>query len=288
MDADLLRRVIEGALLAAGKSLSIDRIESLWEEEQRPPRDQIKAALEEIEDACRDRGFELKQTASGYRFQVRQELADWVNKLWEEKPKKYSRATLETLAIIAYRQPMTRGDIEQIRGVTVSSDIIRALQEREWVRVVGHRDVPGRPALYATTRQFLDYFNLKSLEELPPLSELKDIDSLDPELNFGDIKEDEEGDGEGGELLAEHNALEKASGQSEQDGDFEASAYDDADEQGEADVQNNAKAPQPADVNAVDEQEVDPEQNAERDSEYDQSVDAPDYDEQDHDIERDH
>jgi segregation and condensation protein B len=124
------------------------------------------------------------QVASGYRFQVRQQLSDWVNRLWEEKPKRYSRAMLETLALIAYRQPLTRGDIEAVRGVAVSSDIIKSLQERDWVRIVGHRDVPGRPALYATTKQFLDYFNIKSLEYLPTLGDIKDFSELDPDLEL--------------------------------------------------------------------------------------------------------
>ncbi len=184
MNPDLIRKIIEGALLAAGKPLDIPRLESLFEDEERPPRDQIKAALEEIEGDCRDRGFELKQVASGYRFQVRQELATWVNRLWDEKPKRYSRAMLETLSLIAYRQPLTRGDIELVRGVAVSSDIIKTLLERDWVRVVGYRDVPGKPALYATTKQFLDYFNLKSLDHLPALGEIKDLAELDPELEL--------------------------------------------------------------------------------------------------------
>ena len=184
VDVELLPKIIEGALLAAGRPLSLNQIEALFTEFERPPRDQITAALEDIAQHCEERGFELQQVASGYRFQVRKELAEWVNRLWEEKPKRYSRAMLETLALVAYRQPLTRGDIEQVRGVAVSSDIIKSLQEREWVRVVGHRDVPGKPALYATTRQFLDYFNLKSLDELPPLSELKDFAQLDPELEL--------------------------------------------------------------------------------------------------------
>lgn len=184
MNADLIKKIVEGALLAAGKPLDITRIESLFEEDERPPRDQIKAALEEVDADCRGRGFELMQTASGYRFQVRQDLAEWVNRLWSEKPKRYSRAMLETLALIAYRQPLTRGDIEQVRGVAVSSDIIKTLQERDWVRVVGYRDVPGKPALYATTKNFLDYFNIKSLEQLPALSEIKDFAELDPELEL--------------------------------------------------------------------------------------------------------
>ena len=185
MDSSKLRKIVEGALLASGQPLAIDNFLELFEEGQRPDREEIIAALEDLEADCRDRSFELKKVASGYRLQVRQELAPWISRLWEEKPKKYSRALLETLVLIAYRQPTTRGDIEQVRGVAVSSDIIRTLMEREWVRVVGHRDVPGRPALYATTRQFLDYFNLRNLDELPPLSEIRDLDGLNVELDLG-------------------------------------------------------------------------------------------------------
>ncbi len=184
MDGEQLRRIIEAALLAAGHSLDIAALLKLFDEDVVPERDEVKAALEEIEADCRDRGYELKRTASGYRFQVKTQYAEWIGKLWEEKPKKYSRATLETLALIAYRQPLTRGDIEQVRGVAVSSDIIRTLQDRGWIRSVGHRDVPGRPALYATTRQFLDNFNLQSLEQLPPLSEIRELSSIDRELQF--------------------------------------------------------------------------------------------------------
>lgn len=184
MDNDQLKKIIEGALLAAGRPLDIGHLQGLFDIDQVPAKDQLLAVLEDIENECAGRGFELKCTASGYRFQVRQEMAPWVNRLWDEKPKKYSRALLETLALIAYRQPLTRGDIEEIRGVAVSSEIIKTLMEREWVRVVGHRDVPGRPALYATTREFLDYFGLKSLEELPALNDIRDIDSLDPELSL--------------------------------------------------------------------------------------------------------
>ena len=184
MNSDLIKKIVEGALMAAGKSLDINHLERLFDEDERPPRDQLRAALEEIEADCRDRGFELKQTASGYRFQVSQELATWVNRLWEEKPKRYSRAMLETLSLIAYRQPLTRGDIELVRGVAVSSEIIKTLQERDWIRIVGYRDVPGKPALFATTKQFLDYFNLKSLDDLPALGEIKDLTELDPALEL--------------------------------------------------------------------------------------------------------
>ncbi len=188
-EPQLLRQIIEAALLAAGQPLSVDKLLSLFEDEdetrEAPAREQIRAALEELQAECAGRGFELKEVASGWRLQVRNEMAPWVNRLWEEKPQKYSRALLETLALIAYRQPITRGDIEEIRGVAVSSHIIKTLSEREWIKVVGHRDVPGRPSLYATTRHFLDYFNLKSLEELPSLSELQDIDQLNAELDLG-------------------------------------------------------------------------------------------------------
>ncbi|GAB2191689.1 hypothetical protein MAH1_32970 [Sessilibacter sp. MAH1] len=186
-----LKKIIEGALLAAGQPLDEKRLLSLFESAEAEDVDSADVTIEDIKKVidlitleCEGRGFELKQVGSGWRFQVREETAPWVNRLWEEKPQKYSRALLETLALIAYRQPITRGDIEEIRGVAVSSHIIKTLTEREWVKVVGHRDVPGRPSLYATTRAFLDYFNLSSLEELPSLGELADIDHLNPELDL--------------------------------------------------------------------------------------------------------
>jgi len=178
------KQIIEGLLMAAGKPLPMSKIAEVFSEKERPETDQLKAALKEIEEDCEARGFELKKVASGYRFQVKQQYSEWVGKLWEEKPQRYSRALLETISIIAYRQPVTRGEIEKIRGVAVSTNIIRTLMERDWVRIVGHRDVPGRPAMYATTKQFLDYFNLKSLDELPPLAEIRDMEELDPELSL--------------------------------------------------------------------------------------------------------
>ncbi len=186
IDRSLLKKVIQGALLAAGMPLSIDKLRSLFDPEVdiEPARTDMVEILEEIAAECAEAGFELVEVGTGWRFQVRAETARWVNRLWDEKPQKYSRALLETLSLIAYRQPITRGDIEEIRGVAVSSHIIKTLTERDWVKVVGHRDVPGRPSLYATTRQFLDYFNLKSLEELPSLSEIADFDKLDPELGL--------------------------------------------------------------------------------------------------------
>ncbi|MFT6311376.1 MAG: segregation and condensation protein B [Porticoccus sp.] len=189
-DPDRLKRILEGALLAAGKPMTVIQLESLFEEDEvRPARDEIKAALEDITNDIKGRGFELIQVASGYRFQVCDDLAPWIGRLWEEKPQKYSRALLETLALIAYRQPITRGDIEEIRGVAVSSNIIRTLMDRDWVRVVGHREVPGRPAMYASTKNFLDYFNLKSLDQLPPLAEIQDLDNLTAELGLEVIED---------------------------------------------------------------------------------------------------
>lgn len=197
MDDAKLKQIIEGSLLAFGQPLSVQKLQELFEEESRPAKDEVVAALQDIQADCAGRGFELVEVASGWRFQVRSNLAEWVNRLWEEKPQRYSRALLETLALIAYRQPITRGDIEEIRGVAVSSHIIKTLTEREWVKVVGHRDVPGRPSLYATTRQFLDYFNLKSLEELPTLGELQDIEALNKELDLGlDLEPPEDESGE--------------------------------------------------------------------------------------------
>mgnify|MGYP003683233289 CR=1 FL=1 len=189
IDKQLLTQIIEGALLASGQPMTVEKMLSLFDEENdvypQPAKDEIKQTLEEIQANCQGRGFELVEVGSGWRFQVRKETAPWVNRLWDEKPQRYSRALLETIALIAYRQPITRGDIEEIRGVAVSSHIIKTLSEREWIKVVGHRDVPGRPSLYATTRGFLDYFNLKSLEELPSLGEIKDLEELNKELDLG-------------------------------------------------------------------------------------------------------
>lgn len=177
-----LVQILEGALMVAGEALSIQRLSQLFDEFDRPANTDLREALDEVGRRCEGRGYELVQVATGYRFQVRQHLSTWVGRLWQERPPRYSRALLETLSLIAYRQPITRGDIEEIRGVAVSTNIIKTLQERDWVRIVGHRDVPGRPAMYATTRQFLDYFNLKSLEELPPLAEIKDLENLSGDL----------------------------------------------------------------------------------------------------------
>jgi segregation and condensation protein B len=173
-----LKNILEAALLAAGEPLSIDRLLELFPEEGRPEKTVVREALHALGDDCAERGVELKEVSSGFRLQVKKELAPWVSRLYEERTPRYSRALLETLVLIAYRQPITRGEIEDIRGVTVSTNIIKTLQEREWIRVVGHREVPGKPALYGTTREFLDYFNLKSLGELPSLAEIRSLDVI--------------------------------------------------------------------------------------------------------------
>lgn len=209
-----LVQIIEGAVLAADKPLSIDHIIQLFPD-QEPSRAQVREAIAEIQSQCEGRGFEFKEVASGYRFQVRAEYGDWIGRLWEEKPPRYTRALLETLALIAYKQPITRGDIEEIRGVSVSTNIIRTLLEREWIRVVGHRDVPGRPSIYATTKTFLDYFNLNSLDELPTLSEIKDLDKVNAELDLeGELIEPrslslEEADQEVVDTAADDEALDE-------------------------------------------------------------------------------
>ena len=221
-----VKMIVEGCLLAAGRPLTLDNIIAVFEKSEQPDRDELKQVMQAISEDCNDRGFELKQVASGYRFQVKQDLSEWVAKLWEERPPRYTRALLETLALVAYRQPITRGDIEEIRGVAVSANIIRTLLDREWIRVVGHRDVPGRPVMFATTKQFLDYFNLKSLQELPPLSEIKELSQSEQELDLADelaqqrvidLPEEvtdeasyEQSDAVRAQLLAEEEALELA------------------------------------------------------------------------------
>ena len=179
-----LKNIIEAALLVAGQPLTIDKLLSLFPEDSRPARDEVRAVLKEIETDCEQRGIELRQADQGFRFQSKEKYAEWIARLSEERPVRYSRALLETLAIIAYRQPVTRGEIEDIRGVAVSTEIIKTLLGRDWVRQVGTRDVPGRPALYGTTRGFLEHFNLRSLDELPPLIELRDIEKISAELNL--------------------------------------------------------------------------------------------------------
>lgn len=182
MEIDKLKQIVEGALLAAAQPLSLNQLNALFPEDEQPGFGPLREALALLDADCQGRAVELKEVASGYRLQVRDSLMPWIGRLWAEKPQRYSRALLETLAIIAYRQPITRAEIEDIRGVGISSSILRTLQEREWIKVVGHRDVPGRPELLGTTKPFLDYFNLKSLDDLPTLAEIRDLDDFEPEL----------------------------------------------------------------------------------------------------------
>lgn len=231
-----VKAIIEAALLSAGEPLSIERLQLLFTDDERPAPDEIRGLLEGLAGEWQGRPLELKQVSSGYRFQVRQELAPWLGRLSEERAPRYSRALLETLALIVYRQPITRAGIEEIRGVTVSSQIIRTLLDRDWIRVVGHRDVPGKPALFGTTKKFLDYFNLKSLGELPPLADIQPLDHQQEEFGFSeegapadvasagtqeivraaanavvvDETEDEEGDGDDGDEVIRQEAREPA------------------------------------------------------------------------------
>ena len=176
-----LSEILEALLLSASRPISIEDILKVFED-PKPSKDEIRKALNQIDQDCLTRGIELKKIASGYRLQVKQSLSQYIAKLWEEKPQKFSKATLETLSLIAYKQPITRGEIEEIRGVAVGTQLIRGLMERGWVKIVGQRDVPGRPSLYSTTKEFLDYFGLQHLRELPELPSLPDLTSIEHEL----------------------------------------------------------------------------------------------------------
>jgi segregation and condensation protein B len=190
MDNEKLKPILEALFAASDKPLSVNQLFDLFVGDiDQPGKDDIRKAIQDLVDEYQHGGIELKQVASGFRFQVRSDYESWVVRLWEQKPPRYSRALMETLALIAYRQPITRGEIEDIRGVSVSTNIIRTLEERNWVKSLGHKDVPGRPTLYGTTREFLDYFNLKSLNELPTLAEIRDIDQFNPEFTFEDKNE---------------------------------------------------------------------------------------------------
>lgn len=198
MQKEKLQNILEAIIISAEKPLSIEKLLGFFQPEDLVNRNDVKKALFDLQQSFTTHGFELVESASGFRFQTKEEYKQWVTQHWDEKPAKYSRALLETLALIVYRQPITRAEIEDIRGVAVSSHIVKTLQERDWIRIVGHKEVPGRPSLLGTTRQFLDYFNLKSLDEMPSLSEIQDIDKLYPELDLkiqeelGDIDPDSE------------------------------------------------------------------------------------------------
>lgn len=212
MDNQQLTKVVEAALLAAGRPLSLDELRDLVAAQgSGPTKPELRAALKQLQEDCADRAIEIREVASGFRAQVRAELAPWLTKLWEQRPPRYSRALMETLAIIAYRQPVTRGEIEDIRGVSVTTNIIRTLLEREWIREVGHRDVPGRPAMFGTTREFLDYFGLKKLDDLPELTALTDLESLRIQLELpGEDEAPAAGEGAQPDAAGEHAAVQDA------------------------------------------------------------------------------
>ena len=189
MDQNEIKNFLEAALLAAGRPLNIDQLQGLFDGRMAPEKSEIRQSIAALNEEYEDRGIVVSEVASGFRMQVKAAMADRLQKLWEERPPRYSRALFETLALIAYRQPITRGEIEEIRGVSVSSNITRQLLEREWVRVVGHRDVPGRPAMFGTTKGFLDYFGLKKLDDLPPLADLSDWENLRVQLNLPEVEE---------------------------------------------------------------------------------------------------
>ena len=200
MDDTQIKYFVESALLAAGRPLSVDQLQKLFDDSSAPEKPQIRQAISDLLGDYEERGLTITEVASGFRIQIEGGMAERLQKLWEERPPRYSRALFETLALIAYRQPMTRGEIEEIRGVTVSTNIIRSLLERDWVRVVGHRDVPGRPEMFGTTKPFLDYFGLKKLDDLPPLADLSDWESLRVQLNLPEV---EDQSGSGAEMEAE-------------------------------------------------------------------------------------
>ncbi|QNH12544.1 SMC-Scp complex subunit ScpB [Xanthomonas sp. SI] len=276
MDQALINRIVEAALLAANQPLPLAQLHGLFPEDEPAPPGSIERALEQLREACAGRGVELVEVASGFRYQVNSEVHPWVARLWTERKTRYTRATLETLALIAYRQPITRGEIEQVRGVAVSSNIIQALEEREWIRVVGHRDVPGKPALFGTTKGFLDYFGLKRLDELPPLSELKDIGELEPQLQLdrdtlpvGDMAQagaaDADADTDAAKPAADADAADAPPAEASVDNDTtsDPETAPDPDAQAEAD---SAADPHAADDSAVAHSDTDTERETDADA----------------------
>ena len=208
MAPEQIKKIIEAALMAVDKPLTVVQLHNLFANEEEPvERSEVKDALASLQSEYESRGVSIVEVASGFRVQIDQEVSPWISLLFEERPPRYTRALLETLALIAYRQPITRSEVEEVRGVSVSTNIIKTLLEREWVRVVGHKEVPGRPAMYATTKEFLDYFNLRRIDELPPLSELKDLDSIAkeaglPGAELPDAETDAASEGDEQELLS--------------------------------------------------------------------------------------
>jgi segregation and condensation protein B len=237
MEASEIKHFVEAALLGAGRPLSIDQLKGLFDGRTAPEKAEIRKAIATLNEEYEERGIVITEVASGFRMQIRAAMADRLQKLWEERPPRYSRALFETLALIAYRQPITRGDIEEIRGVSVSSNIVRQLLERDWIRVVGHRDVPGRPAMFGTTKTFLDYFSLKKLDDLPPLADLSDWESLRVQLDLPDVENPADTDAEEVAEAAAHDlpvllpeGENDAVAAPEEDGDEPAASRSDAED----------------------------------------------------------
>ncbi|MCK4708895.1 MAG: SMC-Scp complex subunit ScpB [Gammaproteobacteria bacterium] len=222
MDEKKLKPILESLIMASSKPMSLDFMQSVFDDKDVPDKKTLRKALKLLGADYDKSSVELKEVSTGFRFQVRKDYSEWVSKLWEEKPARYSRALLETLSLVAYKQPITRGEIEKIRGVSVSTQIMKTLPEREWVTIVGHRDVPGKPAIYASTKQFLDYFNIKSLDELPPLAEIRDIDKINGELDLPEPEAE-------GEVKAE--SVEKTSGENATEGETVSEAATDSSEE---------------------------------------------------------
>jgi len=278
-ESNQLTRIIEGALFAYGEPLTMDRILELFEPKERPEKKEIKEALDAIAEIYAERGIELKELASGFQFQVKQDLAQWVKRLWEEKPAKYSRALLETLALIAYRQPITRAEIEEIRGVCVSSYMIKTLMDRDWIKIVGHKDVPGKPGLFATTKEFLDHFGLKNLSDLPPLSEIqslmpKEEEREEPEEIQEQVKElsidPEEEESNEDEVNVESEDDENSGINQKDENEPESDTSEDFDEEFENNQEDEDDFE--SDLDDDDNIELDYDKNQEDESEYDDST----------------
>jgi segregation and condensation protein B len=256
-----LQRIFEAALMVAGRPLTIADLQKLFDETEQPDSKQIREILEAIQESYTERSVELREVASGFQFQAKAEYSQWLARLWEERAPRFTRAFLETVALIAYRQPITRAEIEEIRGVTVSTNIIKTLQEREWIRVIGHRDVPGKPALYGTTKTFLDHLNLKSLDQLPPLSELVDIDGqeekLHVQLELGENTELEI-EAEQAEMISAKETIAE-----HDDEDKEEHEHSDACSHGEADVEDDDEHAHAESCSHADEEDEDEHEHSE-------------------------
>ena len=243
MDTAEIKYFIESALLAAGRPLNVSQLQNLFDGRMAPEKQEIRQAIAELTEEYEPRGITIAEVASGFRMQVKAAMAERLHKLWEERPPRYSRALFETLALIAYRQPITRGEIEEVRGVSVSANIVRTLMERDWVRVVGHRDVPGRPEMFGTTKLFLDYFGLKKLDDLPPLADLSDWESLRVQLNLPEVDEDgADNDAPPTDLPVLYPEV------SEDEADEEVSAEETAEPQGKTEGEDEAVTEEVADL----------------------------------------